>query len=68
MISRLRRGCDDTTSLEILGFRHKVQIFARGRSVASSDQNEGFGMELTWSSNLILKRSFGQNSNVSLTA
>jgi len=31
----------------------------RGRSVASSDQNEGFRMELIWSSNLILRRLFG---------
>ena len=31
----------------------------RGRSVASSDQNEGFRMELIWSSNLILRRPFG---------
>ena len=31
----------------------------RGLSVASSDQNEGFRMDLIWSSNLILRRPFG---------
>ena len=31
----------------------------RGRPVASSDQNEGFRMELVWSSDPILRRLFG---------
>ena len=30
----------------------KQKGFSRGRSVASSDQNEGFKIELIWSSNL----------------
>jgi len=51
--------------LEILREKQRqVDYLERGnkfrvRSVASSDQNEGFRLELIWSSNLILRRLFG---------